>query len=100
MMHFRHRKRFLWSSAGYCSGPLLFNIYANWYLRNFNLCQIPFLADDAVYYVSAKTVEAIVNVMNTELMWIHGEYAALKLEINLSKSKAMIFRGGGEASQL
>lgn len=73
--------------------PLLFNLYTsqiNKYLTNTSVKCLLF-ADDIVVYTINRNINMAIQSLNNGLNQIHRFYNYLKLDINVSKSGAMIF---------
>lgn len=70
---------------------ILFLIYINDLVNKLNKCHINLFADDAVIWLSGKDLSSMAPVINSELSDAAGYMIMNKLDINVDKTKYMVF---------
>lgn len=73
-------------------GPLLFLIYINDLVYTSSILMPILFADDTNVFLSGKSVQEIINLMNVELQKVVNWLNANKLSLNLQKTHYMIFQ--------
>lgn len=73
-------------------GPLLFLVYVNDFIKVSHLLMPILFADDTNIFLSGKSLEEVLNVMNGELKKVVDWLNANKLSLNVNKTNYMIFR--------
>ncbi len=72
-------------------GPLLFSIYINCLDFNIDKARFHFYADDTIVYCSAPSKQQSVTALQSVFDIIQNRFRALKLVLNVEKTKCMLF---------
>ena len=73
-------------------GPLLFLIFINDIANSSKLLDFIMFADDTHIFFKAKTLEALYQIVNTELTKISKWFKLNKLSLNINKTNYILFR--------
>ncbi len=72
-------------------GPLLFSIYINCLDFNIDKARFHLYADDTIVYCSAPSKQQLVIALQSVFDIIQNRFCALKLVLNVEKTKYMLF---------
>ena len=72
-------------------GPLLFILYINDIVLCSKLLKFILFADDTNLFFSSKSIKDLQNIINTELDKLSNWFRIIKLSINVSKTKFILF---------
>ena len=79
-------------------GPILFSIYADVLGRNIPNANFHFYADDTVLYCFGSTLNQAFDCLQTAFTLLENQLIDLKLVLNVSKTKLMLFSNGRKVS--
>jgi hypothetical protein len=72
-------------------GPILFLIYINDIVNVSNLLQLILFADDTNIFLKDKNIEALVDIVNAELIKLTNWFTANRLSLNVKKTNFIVF---------
>src|SRR4029434_3020644 len=75
-------------------GPVLFSLYINNICDHLEHCKVHFYADDTILYPSAPSIDQAVSNLQHAFDCVQDSLKSLKLMLNESKTKFMIFSNG------
>ena len=75
-------------------GPVLFSLYINNICDHLEHCKVHFYADDTILYASAPSIDQAVSNLQHAFDCVQDSLKSLKLMLNESKTKFMIFSNG------
>jgi hypothetical protein len=73
-------------------GPLLFIIFINDIVNSSKLIEFIMFVDDTNIFFKAKTLEALYEIVNAELVKISKWFKLNKLSLNIKKTNYIIFK--------
>lgn len=73
-------------------GPNLFIVYINDIVKNLKNCKIQLFADDTLLYCVGEDAEAVVKIINEELIVLYRWLKQNGLSLNTKKTKFMIIK--------
>ena len=73
-------------------GPLLFLIFINDIANSSKFLDFIMFADDTNIFFKAKTLEALYEIVNTELTKISKWFTLNKLSLNMKQTNYILFR--------